>query len=345
MKVTPHWLFVVPLQTQAPMQNERLSCPHAVVLIEDDPNVSLMLARHLERAGCSVRTAGSVQEARQSLRESEWDLVLVDRGLPDGDGIALCEEIRAAQAHGYIMILTGAASDADKMRGFESGADDYVTKPFNIEELIARVRAGLRIVDLQKALFASNRRLEEMSLTDDLTGLRNRRSVEAELNTRFGLAMRHRRAFAVAMVDVDHFKLINDSHGHQTGDAVLKGVASLLRRGTRLTDLAGRVGGEEFCILLPETALFEAIQFGEKIRALIASEPVEGLPVTVSVGVASMPHSAFTSTDEIVYAADQALYRAKQRGRNRVESEKRYERFARKSPPPPHVSASINASA
>ena len=326
------------------MQNERLSCPHAVVLIEDDPNVSLMLARHLERAGCSVRTAGSVQEARQTLLKSEWDLVLLDRGLPDGDGADLCEEIRAARPDGYVMMLTGAGSDADKIRGFASGADDYITKPFNTDELMARVRAALRIVDLQKALFASNRRLEEMSLTDDLTGLRNRRAVDAELSTRFGLAMRHSRAFAVAMIDVDHFKLINDAHGHQTGDAVLRGVGAILRRGTRTTDLAGRIGGEEFCVLLPETALFEAIQFGEKIRAMIASEPIEGLPVTVSVGVASMPHSLFKSSDELVYAADQALYRAKQRGRNRVESEKRHERFARKQPLPSRSGLTVSDS-
>jgi diguanylate cyclase (GGDEF)-like protein len=171
-----------------------------------------------------------------------------------------------------------------------------------------------------------------MSLTDDLTRLRNRRAVENELVTRFSLAIRHQRPLAVAMIDVDHFKLINDAHGHQVGDSVLRGVASGLRRGTRVTDVVGRVGGEEFCVLLPETALFEAIQFGEKIRAIIASEPIEGLPVTVSVGIASMPHSAFASPDEIVYAADQALYRAKNRGRNRVESEKRNERFARRHP-------------
>jgi two-component system, cell cycle response regulator len=314
--------------------NERLSCPHAIVLIEDDPNVSLMLTRHLERAGCSVRTAGSVQEARQILLKSEWDLVLLDRGLPDGDSIELCKEVRGARPGGYIMILTGAGSAAEKMQGFACGADDYVTKPFNLEELIARVRAGLRIVDLQKALVASNRRLEEISLTDELTGLGNRRAVESELNARFALAMRHKRALAIAMVDVDHFKLINDTRGHQSGDAVLRGVSSALRRGTRTTDIAGRVGGEEFCIVLPETALFEAIQFGEKIRALIAAEPIEGMAVTVSVGVASMPHSLFGSADELVYAADQALYRAKQRGRNRVESEKRQERFARKPPLP-----------
>src|SRR5688572_19837926 len=150
------------------MDHERLMTPHAIVLIEDDPNVSLMLTRHLERAGCSVRTAGSIHNARQILAQHEWDLVLLDRGLPDGDGVELCGEIRAARPDGYVMILTGAGSDADKVHGFASGADDYVTKPFNIEELVARVRAGLRIVDLQKALFASNRRLQEMSLTDDL---------------------------------------------------------------------------------------------------------------------------------------------------------------------------------
>ena len=326
------------------MRNERLASAHAIVLIEDDPNVSLMLTRHLERAGCSVRTAGSIEAARQILLGSEWDLALMDRALPDGDGVDLCGEVRAARPHGYIMMLTGAASDADKVHGFANGADDYVTKPFNIEELVARVRAGLRIVDLQKALFASNRRLQELTVTDDLTGLHNRRAVDAALANRFAAAIRYQRSFSVAMIDIDHFKPINDTYGHQTGDAVLRGVASHLQTATRATDLAGRVGGEEFCVLLPETGLFEAIQFGEKIRALIASEPIEGLPVTVSVGIASMPHSLFESVEDLVFAADQALYRAKQRGRNRVESEKRKDRYARRHAPQ-GASSSMSATA
>jgi diguanylate cyclase (GGDEF)-like protein len=305
--------------------HERTTPPPAVVLVEDDPNVALLLARCLDLAGCSARTAGSVEAARRLLLESEWDLVLLDRALPDGDGVELCRTIRAARPDGYIIMLTGSASDDDKLAGFHSGADDYVTKPFNVEVLLARIRAGLRIVALQKAL-------REQSLTDDLTGLRNRRALDAEFSVRFEAARRYHRPLSVALVDVDHFKAINDSRGHQAGDAVLCGVAERIRRGTRLTDYAARVGGEEFCILLPETALFEALQFGEKTRAAVASSAIDGQPVTVSVGVASTPDSLFTSVDEMLFAADQALYRAKRNGRNRVDGEKRRERFARRHP-------------
>ena len=313
------------------MDTKRLTSPHAIVLIEDDPNVRRMLTLHLERAGCSLQTAGSLQEARQILRNGTWDLVLLDRGLPDGDGLELCAEIRQARPDGYIMILTGSAGDPDKIRGFEAGADDYVTKPFNVEELMARVRAGLRIVDLQKALFASNQLLQDISLTDALTGLRNRRALDQELMTRFATARRYHRPLSVAVVDVDRFKHFNESFGHQSGDKVLREVASLLRRGTRATDVVGRLGGEEFCVLLPETGLFEAAQVGEKIRALIASSIADLPGVTVSVGIASMPHSHVQSAEELMFAADAALYRAKNNGRNRVECEKRTDRYARRS--------------
>lgn len=328
------------------MQSLQLTSPHAVVLIEDDPNVALMLTRHLERAGCSVRTAGCLEAARLILRENAWDLVLLDRGLPDGDGLELCSEIRKVRPDGYIMILTGSAAPPDKLLGFQAGADDYVTKPFNIEELMARVRAGLRIVDLQKALFTSNQRLHEISLTDSLTGLNNRRSLDQELATRFASALRYHRALSVAVIDVDHFKQINDSFGHQTGDAVLREVASILRRGTRAADIVTRLGGEEFCLVMPETGLFEAAQVGEKVRAVIASSSTDLPTVTVSVGIASIPHSEVESPEDLMFAADHALYRAKRNGRNRVECEKRTDRFARRSAAtPPATARSMSAQA
>jgi diguanylate cyclase (GGDEF)-like protein len=304
-------------------------CPHTIVLVEDDPNVSMMLTRHLERAGYSVRSSGSIGEARQILTGSDWDLLLLDRNLPDGDGVELCSELRPLRPDAYIMIISGASSENDKVEGFNCGSDDYVTKPFNIHELLARVRAGLRIVDLQKALIASNRRLEEMSLTDDLTQLRNRRAFDRELTTRFATAKRYDRPLSMATVDIDYFKQINDTYGHQGGDSILHGVARILDSSSRVTDFVARVGGEEFCVLLPETGLFEAIQFGEKIRASVAANPIEGQHVTVSIGISSVPHSLIESADELMFASDQAMYRAKVNGRNRVESEKRRERFAK----------------
>jgi two-component system, cell cycle response regulator len=295
-----------------------------IILVEDDPNVSLMLTRQLERSGYSVRAGATIAAARGLIQEVAWDVVILDRRLPDGDGVDLCRELRSKSAHGYIIMLTGEASDEAKLEGFEGGADDYVTKPFQLDELFARIRAGVRIVRLQKALLESNRRLQELSLTDGLTGVANRRAFDQRVGSAFEHARRYERPLSLVLIDVDHFKAINDRHGHDVGDAVLQSVASIVASGTRQTDFVARVGGEEFAILLPETALFESIQFAEKIRAgIAASDPVVDERVTVSIGVANIPHSPFTSTMDLFRAADQALYRAKSNGRNRVEIERR----------------------
>ena len=286
-----------------------------IILVEDDANVSLMLSRQLERGGYVVKTAACLAEARRLLREP-WDLAILDRNLPDGDGIDLCRELRAADPHAYIVMLTAANTDAQKLEGFACGADDYITKPAQIDELMARIRAGLRIVALQKQLL-------ELSQTDPLTSLRNRRAFDEHMAEAFEHARRYERPLSLAIVDVDHFKLINDTHGHDSGDAVLRSVAKIIHSGIRQSDFAARVGGEEFAILLPETALFEALQFGEKVRSAIAAEPVGGHEVRVSIGIASFPHSQVPTQADLFRAADQALYRAKMNGRNRVEIERR----------------------
>ena len=291
------------------------SMANTILLVEDDPNLSVMLSRQLARAGYFVQAASTIAAARE-LASHSWDLAILDRNLPDGDGVDLCRELRLAAPHAYIVMLTGVSSEEGKLEGFACGADDYVTKPAQIGELMARIRAGLRIVELQKQLL-------EMSQTDPLTSLRNRRAFDERLGEAFEHARRYGRPLSLAIIDVDHFKAINDGHGHDAGDAVLRGVAKTIVSRTRQTDFAARVGGEEFAILLPETALLEALQFGEKLRAGIASEPVFGRRVTVSIGIASVPHSHVPGTAELFRAADQALYRAKENGRNRVEIERR----------------------
>jgi len=313
-----------------------------IILVEDDANVSLMLTRQLERAGYAVRACGTIATARDLIHEVEWDVVILDRRLPDGDGVELCRELRTQSAHGYIIMLTGESSDEAKLEGFEGGADDYVTKPFQLDELFARIRAGVRIVRLQKALLDSNRRLEELSLTDGLTGVGNRRAFDQRLAGAFEHARRYERPLSLVLIDVDHFKAINDRHGHDVGDAVLQSVASSVASGTRQTDFVARVGGEEFAILLPETALFESIQFAEKIRAgIAAAAPVIDERVTVSIGVANSPHSPFATTMDLFRAADQALYRAKSNGRNCVEIERR--RACRVEDSRPRVRQQANA--
>ena len=290
-----------------------------VVLVEDDTNTAKLVQLGLGRAGYNVRHASTLDGARKLLSEGNWDLLVLDRQLPDGDGVDLCNEVRPTNPHGFILILTGDDSKEAKLTGFGCGADDYVTKPFQLEELVARLRAGWRIVELQKALLASNARLEELTRTDPLTGLRNRRSFDQEFVARFEHARRYNRPMAVAMIDIDHFKRINDTLGHQQGDAVLQRVAAVLRRCSRQSDLVARYGGEEFVVVLPETALLEALQFAEKIRASVAAD--DG--VTVSLGIAAMPPARFNEPEAFLRAADEALYRAKESGRNRVEFERR----------------------
>lgn len=304
-----------------------------ILLIEDDRSIARLLHYRLKKAGYGIRTAESLQEGKVKMDEdSRCDLILLDRRLPDGDGLTLCREFRSRSPHAYILVLTGESSSSAKIEGFDCGADDYVTKPFQLDELLARIRAGLRIVELQRALLESNQKLEELSNTDALTDLKNRRFFDRHFQTMFEHARRYQRPLSVAMVDIDHFKEINDEHGHAAGDEVLRGVAAAIASCTRKSDLVARVGGEEFAILLPETPLFEALQFGEKIRATIATTSVrfEGRPMTVrgSIGLANIPHSHFESPSVLLGAADLALYRAKKNGRNRVEMERRRERHS-----------------
>ena len=294
-----------------------------VLVVEDDLNVRRLLTFHLKRSGYSVEEAGSIAEARVLAAGRQWDVAVLDRRLPDGDGLELCVELRSAFPHAFILMLTGEASGEAKLEGFQRGADDYVTKPFQIDELIARVRAGVRIVGLQAALIEKNRLLDDLSRSDGLTGLRNRRAFDERMAEAFTHAVRYGRALSMAIIDVDLFKAINDVSGHHAGDNVLRCVGGRLMTCTRAADFVARIGGEEFVIILPETPLFEAMQVGEKVRASIAATPIADQRVTVSIGIASFPHSHVQTVDELYRAADQALYRAKARGRNRVEIERR----------------------
>jgi len=289
--------------------------PARILLVEDDAILSLVLTLYIEKAGYSLGKATTLAAARQLLHEP-WDLFILDRNLPDGDGIDLCRELRAAKPHSYIMMLTACGTDEQKLQGFAGGADDYLTKPARMDELMARIRAGLRIVGLQQQLL-------NLSETDALTSLRNRRAFDERLAVAFEQARRYGRPLSLAVVDVDHFKTINDTHGHAMGDAVLADVAKIIAAGTRQSDFAARIGGEEFAVLLPETPASEAIQFGEKLRSAIATATIAGQQVTVSIGIASVPYSDVRGTAEFCRIADEALYRAKRNGRNRVDTERR----------------------
>ncbi|MGZ5443729.1 MAG: diguanylate cyclase [Thermoanaerobaculia bacterium] len=300
-----------------------------IAIVDDDAAIRRLVRLFLRRAGYETLEYTTGDEAREALQRESWDLAILDRRLPDMDGVVLAHELKSSAVHRarYIIMLTGEDEQEDKVEGLELGADDYITKPFQFPELLARIRAGKRIVDLQKELMEKNRRLELLSITDGLTKLHNHRYLQDELARAFEESQRYQRPLSLAMIDLDFFKKVNDTYGHAAGDDVLKRAAELFRSSVRSTDLVGRYGGEEFAVMMPETTLQDGMAFAEKIRHLIETTPLETqagpLSATVSIGVASVPHSRIHSAKELIIAADRALYRAKKSGRNQVQAEKR----------------------
>jgi diguanylate cyclase (GGDEF)-like protein len=300
-----------------------------IAIVDDDAAIRRLLNFYLTRAGYRTVECTTGEEARVMLASLPWDLAILDRRLPDMDGVVLAQELKSNKdlRARYVIMLTGEDEQADKIEGLELGADDYITKPFQYPELLARIRAAKRIVDLQKELTEANKRLELLSITDGLTRLYNHRYFQDELARAFEESMRYERPLSLAIVDIDFFKKVNDTYGHAVGDEVLKCVSKIFRESVRATDLVARYGGEEFAVMMPETELADAITFAEKIRSLVESTIADTqagpLKVTVSIGVAAAPRTRARSAKEMVVHADKALYRAKRNGRNRVEAEKR----------------------
>jgi diguanylate cyclase (GGDEF)-like protein len=303
--------------------------PFTIAVVDDDDAIRRLVRLFLTRAGYAIFECTTGEEARAALTTRPWDLAILDRRLPDTDGAVLCHELKAIPEFRtrYVIMLTGEDEQEDKVEGLELGADDYITKPFQYPELLARIRAGKRIVDLQKELLETNKRLELLSITDGLTKLYNHRHLQDELGRAFQESQRYERPLSLAIIDLDFFKKVNDTYGHAVGDEVLKCVSQLFRESIRATDLVARYGGEEFAVMMPETALDDAVTFAEQIRSLIGSGPITTtagpLPVTVSIGVASVPHSKVHHAKELIVQADKALYRAKKAGRNQVQAERR----------------------
>jgi two-component system cell cycle response regulator len=304
----------------------------ARVLIVDDheDNIELLRAR-LESWGFESISASDGEEALQRIDECAPDLILLDVMMPKIDGIEVAKRVKANRSLPFIPIIMQTALDAteNKVEGLEAGADDYITKPIDFAELKARVNSMLRIKRLQDALeererqlLEANERLRHMSQTDALTGLDNRRHLEERLEEMFEHARRLSEPFACVMCDLDRFKSVNDTYGHQAGDAVLKQFARILRNEVREIDRVGRYGGEEFMLLLPGTVLDAAVTFAERVRKEVEGHTFtfDGTSIcrTASFGVSAWPHPRIGNTDVLVRAADDALYVAKETGRNRV---------------------------
>jgi diguanylate cyclase (GGDEF)-like protein len=253
--------------------------------------------------------------------------VITDWVMPDLTGIELCQKIRAGaeSPYTYIIILTSNAEKENVVQGLSAGADDYLTKPFDRNELLARVRVGHRLIDLHRQIEAKNRLLEELALTDSLTGLPNRRAIEAWAERQLSGAARHGFPFWVVLIDLDRFKRVNDAYGHDAGDIVLKRFADILKANTRHSDISGRIGGEEFLQVLTHADEHNVLVVVERIRKQFEVERFtlngKTVKVTASFGVAGFWGKTAPEFSKLVSQADAALYRSKDHGRNRIEVE------------------------
>src|SRR5947207_7742500 len=206
-----------------------------IAIVDDVAAIRRLVRLFLHRAGFDTVELTTGEEARTAVQSEPWDLAILDRKLPDLDGAMLAHELRSKPEFRtrYIIMLTGEAEQEDKVEGLELGADDYITKPFQYPELLARIRAGKRIVDLQKELLETNKRLELLSITDGLTKLYNHRHLQDELARAFEESRRYQRPLSLAIIDLDFFKKVNDSYGHAIGDEVLKCISQTFRDSIR----------------------------------------------------------------------------------------------------------------
>jgi len=295
-----------------------------VLIAEDDPVSCRLLELSLAQWDYQTVVVTDGAEAWKVLQQEDCPrLAILDWMMPHMDGSQICRELRkrTEQHYVYVILLTSKAEKDDLVEGLEAGADDYLIKPFNRDELKARLRSGARIVELQQQLIDAREALREQATYDSLTGALNRGAILELLQRELARSNREGSSLCLAIADVDHFKSINDTHGHLVGDAVLREAIQRLRSKIRPYDSIGRYGGEEFLIVTSNGNATGALNMAERLRASIADKPFETkegiITVTVSLGVA-IRKGAITA-ETLIRFADSALYRAKHGGRNRVE--------------------------
>jgi two-component system cell cycle response regulator len=293
-----------------------------ILLAEDSGVIRAMVRKVLEAAGYSVVEAANGQLALELCIESRPDVALLDVEMPVLDGRQLLLRLKSDPnlSHIPVIFLTSRTSTAEIVEGLRIGAHDYLRKPFEPAELIARVSAALRVARLQQELSKQNAVLSLLSITDPLTGLANRRYGEERLRTEIETATRHQQPLTLLMLDADHFKQVNDRYGHSGGDAVLKELARRMQGVLRVGDIAARWGGEEFLLVLPNTALPGAIALAERLLEEMRGIPIavgadQSCVVTASIGAAEGGGKNF---EELLRRADDALYQAKHDGRDCV---------------------------
>ncbi len=295
-----------------------------ILLADDDETMREYVAKLLESHGMQVVMAEDGHRALAKARDSQIDLVLLDIVMPGLDGLDCCRLIKGMHADGFlpVMLLTARSDTDSRVAGLRIGADDYVSKPFDEREMLARVHNLLRLKRLHDHINDSKERLAALAVQDELTGLYNYRYLHTRLQEEFKRAERYREPLSCVMVDVDHFKRINDRFGHDAGDEALRELSVRLRRAVREVDVVARYGGEEFLLVLPSTNFSGALAVAERVWRSVTQDAFtfggQVERVSVSIGVAVYPSRDIKSKDQLIKAADRALYQAKHEGRDRI---------------------------
>ena len=299
-----------------------------ILIVEDDLVTRMLLEKTLGKAGYEVDSVINGREALEAFNKKFFPIVFTDWMMPEMDGLQLCRAIRKNVSTGYvfIFILTARDSIDDMVSGLEAGADDYLTKPFKRAELIARLKTATRVLELEKSLKNANEAITILSKTDTLTGCYNRTFMDEQLPKDIKRAIRYKHPISLIMLDIDHFKQVNDTYGHQAGDKVLKEIVRSINRSIRYDlDWVARYGGEEFLVVFPETNFEKAEVLGERLRRDISKHPIQikerKIQITASFGVTGFTSSSSLkeiSYEAMINLADKFLYQAKDEGRNRV---------------------------
>jgi two-component system chemotaxis response regulator CheY len=290
-----------------------------VLIAEDQPPAALYLRRTLERMGHEATVAPDGEQAWQILQDGNSSILISDWMMPRIDGPDLCRRIRAVGdgRYIYIILLTSRDRREDRLEGLRAGADDFLIKPPDPDELAVRLEIAGRILAVHEQLARQNARLTELAAIDELTGTKNRRRFREDLELLFAQSDRLGSSLSLIMLDLDHFKIYNDSFGHPAGDEVLQWIGSTLQAVVRGQDVVARYGGEEFAILLPATGEDDAIEVAERLRSAIAGRHWPHRTMTASLGVGTAG-SRTTSATDLVEQADRALYQSKEAGRNQI---------------------------
>jgi diguanylate cyclase (GGDEF)-like protein len=296
-----------------------------ILLIDDSRLIAHVAKTILTKQGHEVVLAEDGMVGLEAAKSEQPDLILLDLIMPVMDGYQVCQKLKEEESTKEIpvIMLTSKAEPADKVKGLEIGALDYVTKPFDEGELVARVNIHLRLKELYEAVQEKNRQLQDLANKDGLTGLYNHRYFHEQLSKDFLHAKRYDESLSCVLLDIDYFKKFNDTHGHQTGDVVLSTLGRVIKDSIRDGDLAARYGGEEFSLVLYHADGPAGYQVAERLRQMVESHEVHDkgnvLHVTISVGIATFPSGQIRDSKELIECADKALYKAKENGRNRVE--------------------------